>query len=102
MICLINIELMYHTQTAGHFLSETRIRFCLSYDCSKYGSHVEDVNDRNKFFTAKLLKQGCRYHKLRKAFSKFYRRHYELISKSNVGLKSVFIKAYRNQNFMVI
>ena len=29
-----------------------------------------------------------RYHKLRKAVSKFYRRHYELISKFNVGLKS--------------
>ena len=39
--------------------------------------------------TAKLLKQGYRYHKLRKAFSKFYRRHYELISKFNVGLKSL-------------
>ena len=33
--------------------------------------------------------QGYRYHKLRKAFSKFYRRHYELISKFNVGLKSL-------------
>ena len=38
---------------------------------------------------AKLLKQGYRYHKLRKAFSKFYRRHYELISEFNVGLKSL-------------
>ena len=51
-------------------------------------SHVDDFNTRNKGLTAKLLKQGYRYHKLRKAFSKFYRRHYELISKSNVGLKS--------------
>ena len=38
-----------------------------------------DFNDRNRFLTAKLLKQGYRYHKLRKAFSKFYRRHFELI-----------------------
>ena len=37
--------------------------------------------------TAKLLQQGYRYHKLRKTFSKFYRRHYELVSKFNVGLK---------------
>ena len=50
--------------------------------------------------TAKHLTQGYRYHKLRKAFSKFYR-HYELISKFNVGLKSLYIKAHRNQNFMV-
>ena len=38
-------------------------------------SHVDDINARNKCLTAKLLKQGYRYHKLRKAFSKFYRRH---------------------------
>ena len=37
--------------------------------CSK----VDDFNTRNKCLTAELLKQGCRYHKLRKAFSKFYR-----------------------------
>ena len=42
---------------------------------------------RNKCLTAKLLQQGYRYHKLRKTFSKFYRRHHELISKFNVGLK---------------
>ena len=39
--------------------------------------------------TAKLLQQGYRYHKLRKTFSKFYRRHYEVVSKFNVGLKSL-------------
>ena len=52
-------------------------------------SHVDDFNTRNKCLTAKLLKQGYRHHKVRKAFSKFYRRHYELISKLNVGLKSL-------------
>ena len=52
-------------------------------------SHVEDFNARNKCLTAKLLKQGYRYHKLEKAFSKFYRRLYEIISKLNVGLKSL-------------
>ena len=36
-------------------------------------SHVDVFNTRNKCLTAKLLKQGYRYHKLRKAFSKFYR-----------------------------
>ena len=39
--------------------------------------------------TIPLLTKGYRYHKLRKAFSKFYRRHYKLISKFNVGLKSL-------------
>ena len=45
-------------------------------------------NAGNKCLTAKLLQQGYRYHKLRKIFSKFYRRHYELISKFSVGLKT--------------
>ena len=31
-------------------------------------SHVEDINARNKCLTANHLKQGYRYHKLRKAF----------------------------------
>ena len=38
--------------------------------------------------TAKLLRQGYRYFKLRKAFSKFYRRHSALVEKYNVGLKT--------------
>ena len=42
------------------------IRFARAY------SHVEDFNACNKCLTAKLLKQGYGYHKLRK----FYRRHY--------------------------
>ena len=44
-------------------------------------------------FTAKPLQQNYRFHKLRKTFSKFYRRHYELISKFNVGLKTLFLIA---------
>ena len=47
---------------------------------------VADFGARNKCLTAKLLQQGYRYHKLRKTFSKFYRRHYELVSRCNVGL----------------
>ena len=34
-----------------------------------------------------LLKQVYRYHELRKAFSKFYRRHSELIETYNVSLR---------------
>ena len=40
-------------------------------------------------FNGKTSPTGHRYHKLRKTFSKFYRRHYELISKYNVGLKTL-------------
>ena len=62
-------------------------------------SHVDDFNTRNKCLTAKLLKQGYRYHKLRKAFPKFYHRHYELISKSNVGLKSLLHQGLSEPEF---
>ena len=59
----------------------------LSYaTCSDY---VSDFNTCNKLLTQKLLKQGYRYHKLRKTFSKFYGRYYDLISKFQVGLKSL-------------
>ena len=51
--------------------------------------HVADFSARNKCLTAKLLRRGCRCRRLRKAFSKFYRRHCELISRYNVGLKTL-------------
>ena len=47
---------------------------------------------RNKVLTAKLLRQGYRYHKIRKAFSKFYRRHFDIVSKYNVGLKTLLLQ----------
>ena len=43
----------------------------------------------NKLLTQKLLHQGYPYHKLRKTFSKIYRRYYDLIFKFQVGLKSL-------------
>ena len=48
---------------------------------ARVSSHVYDFNTRNKLLTVKLLYQSYRYHKLRKAFSKFYRRHFDLVSK---------------------
>ena len=52
----------------GVYISQL-IRFARAY------SNLSDINCRNKALTAKLLRQGYRYFKLRKAFSKFYRRH---------------------------
>ena len=52
-------------------------------------SNVDDFNNRNLFLTAKLLKQGYRYHKIRKAFSIFHHRYSELIVKYNIGLKTL-------------
>ena len=44
-------------------------------------------------------RRTIKYHKLRKAFSKFYRRHYELISKFNVGLKSLLHQGLSEPEF---
>ena len=52
-------------------------------------SNVSNFSCRNKALTAKLLKQDYRYHKLRKVFSKFYRRHSELVEKYNVSLRKL-------------
>ena len=46
-----------------------------------------------------FLQQGYRYHKLRKTFSKFYRRHYELVSKFNVGLKRLLHQGLSEPEF---
>ena len=52
-----------------------------------------------KVLTAKLLQQGYRYHKLRKTFSKFYRRHHELVSKFSVGLKTLLHQGLSEPEF---
>ena len=61
--------------------------------------HGTDLNTRNKLLTRKLLKQGYRYHKLCKTFSKFYRRYYDLISKFQIGLKSLLRQGLSEPEF---
>ena len=63
--------------------SSQRIRF------ARVSSYMTNFNTPNKLLTQKLLKQGYRYHNLRKTVSKFYRQYYDLISKFQVGLKSL-------------
>ena len=66
---------------------------------ARVSSHVADFNARIKSLTAKFLQQGYRYHKLRKTFSKFYPRHYELVSKFNVGLKTLLHQGLSEPEF---
>ena len=56
---------------------------------ARVSSNISDLNNNNQYLTAKLLKQGYQYHKLRKAFSRLFQRHSELIIKYNVGLKTL-------------
>ena len=64
---------------------------------ARVSSRVNDFNTR-KVLTAKLLRQGCRYHKLRKTFSKFYR-HFHIVSKYNVGLKTRLLQGLSEPEF---
>ena len=66
---------------------------------AQVSSHVDDFNTRNKVLTAKLLRQRYRYHKLRKAFSKFYRRHFDIVSEYNVGLKTLLLQGLSEPAF---
>ena len=66
---------------------------------ARASSYVVDFNTRNKLLTQKLLIQGYRYHKLRKTFSKFYRRYYDLISKFQVGIKSLLRQGLSEPDF---
>ena len=61
-------------------------------------SHVSDLNSSNKPSIANF-KQGYRYHKLCKPFSKFNRRHFELIEKYNVNLKELLLQGISNPEF---
>ena len=66
---------------------------------ARASSHVADLNTHNKLLTQKLLKQGYRYHKLCKIFSKFYRRYYDLISKFQDRLKSLLRQGLSEPDF---
>ena len=61
-------------------------------------SNLNDFNYRNKALTAKL-RQGYRYFKLRKAFSKFYRRHSALLEKYSISPKTLLQQGISEPEF---
>ena len=62
-------------------------------------SHVTDFNARSGSLAAGLLQRGCRCRRLRGDFSKFYRRHYELVSKFSVGLRPLLHQGLSEPEF---
>ena len=66
---------------------------------ARASSNLNDFNYRNKAITARLLRQGYRYFKLRKAFSKFYRRHSALLEKYSVSLKTLLQQGISEPEF---
>ena len=77
----------------------TYLNLFVSLDFARLSSHFSDFNCRNNVLTAKLLKHGYRYHKLCKTFSKFDRRHSELVEKYNVSLKKLLQQGISEPEF---
>ena len=64
----------------GVYISQlTRYARCCSY--------LQDFNKRNLNITKKLLQQGFRFHKLRKSFTKFFKKSSLLLDKYQTNLK---------------
>ena len=66
---------------------------------AKVSGRVVDFGARNESLTARLLQRGCRCHRLRKTFSKFCRRHCELVSKFSVGLGTLLHRGLSEPEF---
>ena len=66
---------------------------------ARVSRQVDDFNTRNKVLTTKLVRQGYGYSKNRKAFSKFYRRYFGIVSKYNVGLKTLLLQSLSEPEF---
>ena len=83
---IVNFQFLdgYITRRPSHvvYISQT-IRF------ARASSHVNDFNNRKKFLTAKLLRQGYRYHKHRKT----------LIEKYHVSLKELLQQGISHPEF---
>ena len=101
---MINVTTLIFKLSISHFCDVPRstsngvyisqlIRF------ARASSHVAEFNTVNKLLTHKLLKQGYRYHKLGKTFSKFYRRSNDLKSKFRIGPKSLLCQGLSEPDF---
>ena len=95
LIVLISRFLM-ETSLDGNIIRRLHISV---YSFARASSNVNDFNCRNKALTAKLLKQSYRYHKLRKAFSRFYRHHRELFENYNDSLRTFLQQSISEQEF---
>ena len=78
---------------------QTRFIWDYSWSVMKYATLTTPHSTDLTVLTAKLLRQGNRYHKIRKAFSKFYRWHFDIVSKFNVGLKTLLLQGLSEPEF---
>ena len=67
---------------------------------ARVSSHVDDFNTRNKISQQNFFDKDIDIINFVRRFQKFYLRHFDLVSKYNVGLKHFFSKVFLNLNFM--
>ena len=92
LILIWSIFLFWMAMSSGIYISQL-IRF------ARASSNLNDFNYRNKVLTAKFHRQGYRYFKLRKAFSKLYRRYSALLEKYSVSLKTLLQQSISEPEF---
>ena len=94
----IVIKLIFHSMMA---MSNRLPRMYIPqlFPFASASSHVSDFKCRNKALTAKLLKHGYRYHKFRKALSKFYRRDSGLVEEHDDSLKKLLKQGISEPEF---
>ena len=66
---------------------------------ARVSRHADEFNTSIKVLTAKLVRPRYRYHKMRKAFSKFYRRHFDIAPKFNVGMRTLPLQGLSEPEF---
>ena len=77
----------------GIYISQL-VRFCRI--CN---NKVSDFNERNLHLTEKPLKQGYRYHKLLKTFTKFFHRYNVLVHKFGATCRSLIRNGISHPRF---
>ena len=75
------------------------VYICQFIRFARVSSNVDDLNTRNKVLTAKLFRQGYRYHNFNKAFSEFYRRHFDIVSIYDFRLRTLLLQGLSDPDF---
>ena len=97
----VRIPVKYNTFTRAAFRSAKGQRiFCpgFLYLMTSANRSTDPGKNTREY---KLLRQGYRYFKLRKAFSKFYHRHSALLEKYSVSLKTLLQQGISEPEFKV-
>ena len=66
---------------------------------ARVSSHVDDFGARSGVLAAGLLGRGCGCRRLRRVFSEFYRRHFDIVSRCSVGLRALLLQGLSEPGF---